>query len=101
MILFYVPFPNKKDAKKAAVALLRKKLIACANIFPSQSMFTWEGKTKDTKEYLAIFKTSEKNQNKVKSEIKKHHPYKLPAIIRIKSRANKEFEKWVEEQTKP
>ncbi|MGB9719357.1 MAG: divalent-cation tolerance protein CutA [Candidatus Anstonellales archaeon] len=101
MVILYVPFPNRREAKKAAQHLLRKKLIACVNIFACESIYEWKGKKESTKESVAIFKTSEKNENKLRKEIEKIHPYELPAIIKFDCYANALFEKWVQKQTTP
>ncbi len=100
MIVLYVPFPNKKKAKKAAKNLLKKKLIACANIFSCESVYEWKGKRESAKESIAIFKTSEKNENKLRKEIEKTHPYELPAMIKFDCYANASFEEWIKKQTK-
>jgi periplasmic divalent cation tolerance protein len=100
VIILYVPFPNKAAAKKAAKNLLRKKLIACANIFSCDSVYEWKGKRESTRESIAIFKTTEKNENKLRKEIEKLHPYELPAIIKFDCYANASFEEWLKKQTK-
>jgi len=100
VIILYVPFPNKAAAKKAAKNLLRKKLIACANIFSCDSVYEWKGKKESTRESIAIFKTTEKNENKLRKVIEKLHPYELPAIIKFDCYANASFEEWLKKQTK-
>lgn len=100
MIVLYVPFPSKKEAKKSARHLLRKKFIACANIFPCDSIYEWKGKKESTREYIALFKTTEKNENKLRKEIEKTHSYELPAIVKFNCYANASFEEWLRKQTK-
>jgi periplasmic divalent cation tolerance protein len=95
MILIYTTNPNLKEAKKIGKYLLEKKLIKCANYFPIESAYDWKGKIENSKEIVAIFKTAEKNWEKVKKEIKKIHPYEIPCILKIKVEANREYENWV------
>lgn len=91
---------DKKEAKKIAEVLLRKKFIACANIFPVYSLYWWKKKIERANEVYMILKTVLKNATKVKKEIIKWHSYKVPAIIIEKVTANKEYLKWAKEVTK-
>ncbi|MEM4335665.1 MAG: divalent-cation tolerance protein CutA [Candidatus Anstonellales archaeon] len=100
MIVLYVPFPSKKEAVKSAKHLLRKKLIACANILSCDSIYEWKKKKKATREYIVLFKTTEKNENKLRKEIEKTHSYEVPAIIKFNCYANASFEEWLRKQTK-
>jgi len=93
--MVYITNKDETEAKKIAQHLLDKKLIACANIFPINSVFLWKGKLKDTKEVVAIVKTKKENFEKVKNEVMKIHSYECPCIAKIDAEANKEFENWV------
>jgi periplasmic divalent cation tolerance protein len=98
MILIYCPCKDREEAKRIAKSLLGKKLIACANIVQSDSIYCWKNKLCSEKEAIAIFKTTEKKSAAAEKETKKLHSYELPAIIKINAKANKEFEKWVDGQ---
>jgi periplasmic divalent cation tolerance protein len=91
----YITNPNKKEAKRIALHLLKKKLIACANIFPIDSLYWWGKNIEEVKEFVLIAKTKEENFKKVESEVKKIHPYKVPCITKINVEANEEYENWL------
>lgn len=99
LVLVYVTNPSLVVARRITRHLLKKKLIACANLFPASiySMYLWKGKLAQGKEYLCILKTSQGKFKQVKAEIEKMHPYEVPCIIKIQASANKAFEKWVKE----
>ena len=97
-ILVYITNPSKKVAKDVALHLLKKRLIACANIFPIESMYWWKGKIEQTKEVVLIAKTRKENFNKVKNEVKKIHPYTVPCIIKLSAEANKDYEDWLNKE---
>jgi len=99
-ILVYITNPTKKAAKKIAGLLLKKKLIACVNIFPINSMYRWEGKIVDEKEFVSIVKTTKGNFERVKKEVEKHHPYKVPCIIKIPVISNRKFSNWLRNEVK-
>ncbi|HIH10314.1 MAG TPA: divalent-cation tolerance protein CutA [Candidatus Diapherotrites archaeon] len=100
MIILYAPYPSIQSARKAARNLLGKKLIACANITQSVSVYGWKSKMKNGKESIALFKTLHSRERACRREIEKTHPYELPCIITLDAHANREFEKWVGEQTR-
>jgi periplasmic divalent cation tolerance protein len=96
MILVYITNPTRKSAEKIAKFLLEKRLIACVNIFEIKSLYWWRNKIEKANEFVLIGKAVEKNYQKIKSEVKKIHPYKIPCILKIKTAANKEYLDWLE-----
>ena len=96
-IFFYITSKNEGEAKKIVNSLLKKKLIACANIYKKiDSYFLWENKITKSKEVVLIGKTIKKNQNKLVKEVKKIHSYKVPCIIFSNiSSGNKKFLNWI------
>ena len=96
MVLAYVICKDKKEAEKIALHLLRKRLIACANMFPIRSMYLWDGKIANENEYFLILKTNEKNFRKAAAEIKRIHSYQIPCILKVNAKANKEYENWAD-----
>jgi len=80
--------------------LLKKRLAACANIFPINSAYWWKGKIENPKEFVLIVKTKKQNFEKVKQAVKKIHPYTIPCIVKIDVEANKEYENWIKQEVK-
>ena len=62
---FYITCSKKKEAHNIAAFLVKRKLVACANIINSiGSIFLWGGKVKKAKEVLVVGKTMNKNVQK-------------------------------------
>ena len=101
-MFFYITCANTKEAKKISSVLVKKKLIACANIFNNiQSVFSWKNKINFSKEVIIMGKTTKKRQAKIISEVKKIHSYDMPCIVLFKiSSGNKEFLKWISNSTR-
>ena len=101
-VFFYITAKNKSEAKKIATILVKKKLVACANIFNNiQSFFLWKNKVNNSNEVVIMGKTLKKNQLKVISEVKKMHSYDIPCIVFSKiTSGNKEFLKWINKSIK-
>lgn len=76
-------FPDKKSITKIANDVVKTKLAACVNITKISSIYAWKGKVENTTEYLALFKTTEKNKKTLKEKIKSSHPYDIPEIAEI------------------
>ena len=98
----YVTFGSLNEAKKLGSKLVKAKLAACTNIIPTiYSTYVWKNKTMIDKEWSMIVKTS---KSKVKAAIKfivKKHSYECPAVSAIPiDFAHKDFQKWINEQTK-
>ncbi len=95
MIIVYITNPTKKEAKKIAKHLLSKKLIACANIIESASLYSWKSKLVDDKEYIMIAKTVNSKFGNIKKEVEKIHSYDTPCIVKISASANLKYLNWV------
>ena len=94
----YITSGSKKEAEKIAEHLLEKRLVACANIFPIESMYWWEGKIEKAGEYVSIVKTMPELWERVKDEVKRIHSYEVPCIMKIEVEANKEYEEWIRKE---
>ncbi|MBI1969202.1 divalent-cation tolerance protein CutA [Candidatus Woesearchaeota archaeon] len=100
MISVSITCKNRQEARKIATALLKKRLIACANMHPMESMYWWKGKMEKSREIVLLAKSLEKHFGKIKKEVKKLHSYQIPCIIKCKATANEEYERWVRKETK-
>jgi periplasmic divalent cation tolerance protein len=100
VFFIYVTNPSKEEAERIAKHLLEKRLIACANIFPIDSMYWWEGRIAHEKEHVFIAKTLVGKADAVESEIKKMHSYKVPCIARIPVKTNADYFTWLRDEVK-
>lgn len=100
MRLLYITCKDKKEARNIATVLMNKKLIACANIFPINSLYNWKGKMQDEKEVVLLAKTKDSKSNSAEKEIKRLHSYEIPCIIKVNASANKEYQNWINRQLK-
>ncbi len=101
--LFYMTCKNKVEANKIAYALVKKDLVACANIIPNiESYFKWNSKKINAlKESILIGKTVKKNINKITLYVKKISSYDCPCIVFVDiENGNKEFLSWIKTSTK-
>ena len=99
MIINYITCKDKKEAEKIAKILINKKLAACANIFPISSLYMWKGRLVNEKEHVLITKSVKRNAKKLMEEVKRTHSYEIPCILQLDVKANKEFERWINENS--
>jgi len=99
-VIIVSTFPSKQSVTSIANKLVKKKLVACVNIINISSIYAWKGKIENQSEYLALFKTSKKNQSKLKKELQKLHPYDIPEIAEINvDSINQSYLKWIVDST--
>jgi len=96
-ILVMITTSSKEEAEKIAIALLEKKLIACANIFgPASSRFWWQDKIDEAEEYIVFMKTEERLFEEVAKHIKRLHSYEIPEIIALPIvKGSKPYLEWI------
>jgi len=81
-IVVFVTCGSEEEALKIANALVEDHLAACANLVsPIRSIYRWEGKIWDEKEWLLIIKTHEKRYVELEKRVKTLHSYAVPEII--------------------
>ena len=101
MRIVYITTRNSGEAKKISHHLLQKKLIACANIFPIESMYWWDKEIQEDVEFVILAKTKDENYEKVEKAVKELHEYDIPAIYSWKAdKVSKDYSDWVEKETK-
>ena len=83
-IVVLVTGSNARECARIARHLLKRRLIACANLVPQiRSLYTWEGKVADERECLMVLKSSREMFPALKAEIEKLHSYSVPEIIAL------------------
>lgn len=99
-IIIISTYPNKSSITKIANELVQSKIVACVNIAKISSIYSWNDKIENTSEYLALFKTIQKNKKILKEKIKESHPYQVPEIAEIAiTSINSSYLKWLIEST--
>ena len=74
---------DKQSAEDIAWALVERKLAACVNIVPMQSVFRWKDEIEKQAEFLLIVKTTKEAFERVAAAVKELNSYELPECIEI------------------
>lgn len=98
-ILLYVTHPSKPEAIRITVDLMNARLIACANYYPTESIYWWEGRLTKSEEVMTIYKTTPENYESIKTRIESLHKNEVPCIIKLATvEANSSYEDWIHSQ---
>lgn len=101
-LLVYTTFEEKKEALSLARLLLQERLVACVQIdSPVESLYLWNGKIEEAKEYRLLMKSSASLWVELESTIKKHHSYDIPEIVAVPvSAISADYQRWLQEALK-
>lgn len=93
-------FPSEESVATVASKVVAVRLCACVNFTRVRSIYSWRGRMEDQKEFIALFKTTAKSAKKLKVEIARLHPYKVPEIVELKmADVSKPYLSWLIEST--
>ena len=101
VVLIYTTFPALDDAKRVGEALVASRLAACVNMFPGMiSIFEWKGAREEASEVAMIIKTRRALAEAVQAEVKRLHPYELPALLVLPTEGGSaEYCGWIVSET--
>ena len=91
---------DRESAKKIAKLLVEKRLAACAQLFPIESIYSWQGKICEENETMLFIKSRTAIFDEVKAAIRENHAYEVPEIIQIPiTDGLPEYLKWINDCT--
>ena len=92
---------SEEEAAKIANSLVEERLAACVNmISPVRSIYRWEGKIWDEKEWMLIIKTQKRRFEELEKKVKSLHSYSVPEVIALPIvEGSASYLKWLEENT--
>jgi len=77
-------------------SMVEKRLAACVNITPIESIYEWEGKVVDDQEAVLLIKTSEPKVAALEELIEKNHSYATPLVGMVEvRRVNRRYKEWM------
>jgi len=81
-IIVLVTTANKSEAETISEALIKEKIIACANIISTvTSFFNWQGKVDKCEECLVVMKSRRDLFAKLAERVKELHSYEVPEVL--------------------
>jgi len=101
-VVVLVTCGSEEEALKIANALVEDRLAACVNLVtPIRSIYRWEGKIWDEKEWLLIIKTQKHRFEELEKKVKSLHSYSVPEIVSLSiTEGSSAYLHWIRENTK-
>src|SRR5450432_191098 len=92
-----VTAPDLKTSRALAIAALKTKLTACANLIPKiESHYRWQGKIESGAEVLLVLKTQKSKLAALEKLVLARHPYDTPEFLVLPlSAGNKKYLDWL------
>lgn len=102
LVLVVTTVATQADARHLAHALVERRLAACVQIEPIESVYRWQGAVQSEAEWRLSGKTLAARCEAAMAALREAHPYELPAIHAVAvERASDEEARWVAEATGP
>ena len=100
-IVVFVTCGSEEEGLKIANALVEGHLAACVNLIsPIRSIYRWEGKIWDEKEWLLIIKTQKDRFEALEKKVKSLHSYSVPEIVSLPIvEGSSAYLDWIRENT--
>jgi len=101
-IVVLVTCGSEEEGLRIGQTLVEERLAACVNLLsPIRSIYRWEGKICDEKEWLLIIKTKKERFEELEKKVKSLHSYSVPEIIGLPIVVgSSSYLQWLKEMTK-
>jgi periplasmic divalent cation tolerance protein len=97
----YITAPPE-DASDIARILVEKRLAACVNQVPCQSVYRWDSEIQTDDEVILLAKTTAGRYEELRDRVEEIHPYDVPCIERFdETDVLDSFEEWIVAETAP
>lgn len=97
----YVTAPDEPTAERIARALLERRLVACANLLPTRSLYRWEGRIEEAREVAMFLKTKRSLVPDVVKAVEELHPYEVPCAVGFElGEGSAGYYGWVDAETR-
>jgi periplasmic divalent cation tolerance protein len=100
-IVVFVTCGSEEEGLKIANALVESRLAACVNLVaPIRSIYRWEERIWDEKEWLLIIKTQKDRFEDLEKKVKSLHSYSVPEIVSLPIvEGSSSYLNWIRENT--
>jgi periplasmic divalent cation tolerance protein len=101
LVIAWTTVSEQEDALRLSRTAIQQRLAACAQIDgPIVSVYTWSGKTEESREYRVAFKTMEDRLQELEALIVGEHPYETPEFVAVQvTRSSEKYLNWVRQSS--
>ncbi len=99
MVFVYTTCNDADEARRLGKLMIEKKIAACVDTWPIQSMYYWEGKLEDRPQVMLMATTLEQKLQGAQDLIAENHRYSTPLIAGVDvRRINHDYKEWMVSQ---
>lgn len=96
MVFIYTTCRDVEQAKDLGRRIIKARVASCVNIWPLDSIYSWEGEVKEDQEAALLIKTNEPKVADLEAFIVKNHSYTTPFVATVNvHRLNREYKEWM------
>lgn len=101
LITIITSLPSPDLANQIARDLIQSKLAASAQIFPINSVYSWQGEVYEDDDFQLQIKTIPGQYRAVAQVILENHPYEIPEIYAIAATdVYQPYAQWIEDNSR-
>jgi len=98
MVFVYTTCASTEEAKKLGSLIIERKIGACVDFWPVESVYMWEGKMEDRSQAMLMITTLESKLPDVENLISQNHSYSVPLVAGVDiRRLNHSYKEWMVE----
>ena len=92
---------NREKAEALSLALLDRRLVACASLLPVRSHYRWQGRLEASEEVQFLLKTSPEHLEALHLAVLELHSYEVPEWIHWPAHCGGDYGSWCQDQLSP
>ncbi len=86
------------EARALGRGLVEAGLVACVQLLPIDSVYSWQGKVEEDAEVLMLLKARADRYEAIEAYVLEHHSYDTPEILQLKvERGSEAYLAWIDE----
>jgi periplasmic divalent cation tolerance protein len=88
------------EARALGRGLVEAGLVACVQLLPIDSIYSWEGKVEEDSEFLMLLKARSDRYEAIESYLLEHHSYDTPELLQLDvERGSGAYLAWIDSVT--
>jgi len=92
---------DRESARQIAKSLVERRLAACVQMLPIESLYEWAGKVEEATEVLLLCKVKRADYAEVEKAIGELHDYQVPEIVEVPiERGLADYLSWIDKVTR-
>jgi periplasmic divalent cation tolerance protein len=92
---------SPERAEALALALLERRLVACATLLPGRSLYRWQGRIENGPEVLLLLKTQREQLAALRRALHELHSYATPEWIHWSAETADPYASWLGAELSP